>query len=240
VSDPGILAPHGYPDWQRQFSVADVRLLNISNVAANPTSTQGPFFVGTFPGLGVRAHLDSGRATLQLDFYADSGLTQLVDGHAIFLDAGSFVRIRVPVLGPFLSVTVTDDTGAGSQYDLILNLHHSPNANQQPDPNTNALINFTGVSVGAGATRNDQAAFVRPGWAYLQHRNALATSTTRLQYLSNAGVWATIYERINVADTDAQLVLLPAAPVRIQVINTTGAAGLFSHYLNGMPGIGSL
>lgn len=239
MTDPGVITPQGYPDWQPVTTQANVRLLTLNNQAANPTDVRGPFFVGNFPTIGIDYHLDSGRAELIMDFAMDATFAPILYTHSIFIDALARCQVWVPVGGSVMRTTVRDDTGAGSQYDLNLTLGHQRGLLQATWEN-NLIVAITAANVGAGATRNDQSTRVRPGWAYFQHRTAATASTTRLQHLDTAGAWTTIYERINVADQPAQLVFLPSASMRVQVINQGAAAAVFSHYLVGMPGIGAI
>lgn len=230
MTDPGVLAPHGYPDWQRQVSVVDTRLDEQTNQAIGVNTVFGPYFVGNFQALGLLTFANAGRVRCSIGFFGDAALTLDFGSYDVRVDTNNSYFGSIPVLGPYARVAYSDETGAGSNIDFRLFLRHWRGVNQ-PSAESQLMINVNAVNIAAGATRNDPANFVWPATAYLCASNDSPTSEVRLQYLTSAGGWVTFYRVLNIASLVPTPVALPAMPVRLAVTNTSAALHVFTHSL---------
>lgn len=227
----GDLAPHGYPDWQPVRSVADIRLLDVINQAT--PGNHGPFFVGNYRSLGVRLSADFGRMTMQASYYQKADLTGIIAVQALRVNSASFFNGSLSILGPYVQVSLSDETGGGSQYDLSLALHqHLGNTQQACD--ANVLAAQTPVNIANGGTNIVQAFQVWPGLAsFIWHTAAAAPFNYFIELLTAAGIWAP-HAVISATTAEAPFLLqLPPIPVRVRVVNSSGAAADFYYSLIG-------
>jgi hypothetical protein len=228
----GDLSPHGFPDWQPVRAVADIRLLD-AIAQAVPTS-YGPFFVGNFPSLGIRLSTSGGRVALTASFYQNKDGTGIIAVEGLAVALNSFFNGSIAVLGPYVVVATIDEAGIGPTADLNLSLHHWKGMTQQSDV-ANILVAVSNASIGAGATRNDQASQVWAGAAHLKYGTNATSSNINLQYLDSGGVWTTFWNKNSATQEDGAIVYLPPRPIRMQAINNDAASKGFSYYLVAEP-----
>lgn len=220
----------GYPDWQRRSSVADQVLLYYTGRVAVANDQFGPFYVGNVPQLFVRMRATVGNVLMQLQFYADQALTQLVSAFTVESRALVQFSQTVSVQAPWLKVVVAEAVGGNMTYDAAVTCASSPGY-QMTGPSDATLISAIDTAIGAASGVNvysARAAYGRATWtAYCNTGNWNA-------YMGYRDIFGTIIyvDFISgVMGPTTRNIFIGAGQTTIRVFNF-GAAGLFEAFLS--------
>lgn len=223
---------HGYPDWNRVASQADVRYAGINRLTA-VTFTEGPFFVGNLPAVGLYLEATTNPWRVEIEFHNESALNFILGRYTVELaTTGVTFNQVVPVLGPWMAVRFVTP-GAGGEYVLRAwgtALPALPGLAADP-----ILFSIVNQNVNAGATFTGDATRVWPGEACWYVQSGLATWFATLQGRDTTGAVTRLNLYTQASLVMPQTVFLPALTPRLTFTNSTGAAGTFSASLVARP-----
>lgn len=101
---------HGYPDWNRQSAQSDLVVFYKAAEPLAALSTSAAMFVGGMPSLYLAFSATGVRNRIQFSFYADQGLTLLIDQDAVTTSQNGGFTGSITVFGPWVTITVESDT----------------------------------------------------------------------------------------------------------------------------------
>lgn len=225
-------ASHGYPDWGRSISAADIEVLAGTTVITASPTTIGPFFVGNFTYL--YAELLTAVNAAQFEFIwrpsetspfsvARRAVTSLpaIEADGTLPNLGPWVEIEVSVAATPTTVThrVWQTMSRGARRTTV---------------GGGGIFAVDGTAVGGGVTRTDNAPAVRWGWGWWSARLEDAVGgrmrLLTVDYLGNTNLlayWG------NGDGPVATPILLPSHPIRSEVFN--GDGGPHPFYLSLYP-----
>lgn len=217
---------HDHPDWQRTISAADIEVLAGTTVVAASPTVLGPFFVGNSPYLYVELLTAVNAAEFEF-IWRPSETSPFSIGRRRVTSLPSIQAAgSLPNLGPWVEISIlvaaTPTTVTHRVWQTV-----SRGAGTTSVGN-GAIFALDGVNVNAGVTRTDNAANVRWGWHWWNARLEDGVSgrmrLLSVDYLGNTyllGYWG------NGDGPVGTPILVPAAPVRSEVLNGDGIAHPF-------------
>lgn len=231
--------PHGYPDWQRQLSVADTQLITNTaiTVGIGATVNRGPFYIGNYPAVTCSFTSAPGRFQIALRWFADEALTQFITDTRVRIDTSFAFTGAVSVKGPWLQVRIINEGAAGTSIATGLTTTSHIGMEQPTVPDQNILVRQTGISVAAGATRTDDASRVWGGPVAVSFDTDAVAYSFRIQNMDSAGVFNS-YMRLDDAGRQPPFIYyLPLTPVRLLFVNNDAAARSYRAALVGDVGV---
>lgn len=227
---------HGYPDWQRQVAVADTILGAAETVNTSTSEITERFYVGAFPTIWFQVSSSFGRMRIDMQFFnADTGGVN-IDTWQMRVRSTRELSFAVPVIAPFMSLRFSDEIGTGSELSWSAALTQASGVDNG-NPEGNIIIQRTGLSVAAGATRTDESEWVWPGRAVCSFDTGATNYRFRLEQINSAGTWVEFIEVANAGRVPPFDVYLPPTPIRASFRNDDAGAQLYRVYLTGDPGI---
>lgn len=227
--------PHGYPDWQRQFSVADVLFFQTGATSTSVDVTRGPFYTGNNTHLGVRFFSNNNGFRLTLDWFADAALTKKLATSGVEIAAlGAFHQTMV-VLGPWVRATISPGATVPASFGLTLWAAAGPF--MPLDLASAGILVSNSQVVNAGATVHVTTTRAHSGAAVLTWRHDPATWAMALSILDRNGAVATQF--LNVANaigaSGIATIYLPPSTIDVTLQNTSGANGSMRTFLTALP-----
>jgi hypothetical protein len=106
------MAPTGYTDWQR-VNYANGQLLFNINAFVKVARTDGPFNVQAWNSVAVQLFTlgTSDSYKVDLNWYADAAKAVQLATDTVLIGQDYLAQIPIPVLGPYLFVTITPKAG---------------------------------------------------------------------------------------------------------------------------------
>jgi hypothetical protein len=226
---------HGTPDWSEPAVATDVVFQPRVAVANDAGTIYGPFFVGFSPFVGVRIDAAGvGAGSFTFGFYADAGLTSILDAHEIGIQNNGRLSASLRSLGPWMIVTTLPSAATMSFTWALFSADREFVA--QPSATANVLVSQVATPIGVGATVTTTPSRIWPGMAFVMSKIAAGTHEVFLRSITPAGALVTIFHGAYVAGLGARdLVPLTGHQVRMDVFNTSGGATNFDAYLVGVP-----
>lgn len=223
--------PHGFPDWGRFANVADNVYFDQTVPDIDAATTYGPFFVGDVPYIYLHFEPIINNQAVAIDFYTDAATTNRIGEYGFEVPNGYNVRQSMPVLASYVKMRVTPNAINSSFLAELTSMGAGGRIPSSTALSTR-LIGLNSTAIGAGATVQSSAGNVWPGEAVWSVRTNVATFDAFLESEDRNGVF-TILDHFTQASTERwRTVMLPPTGYRIRVVNTSGAAGTVSFYLN--------
>lgn len=220
----------GYPDWQRVDTRVQGALLYAAAQPVTLLVTLGTFYVANLERVMFSMILTgSGAYKVRVLWYNDQALSQLVAETDVVINTDSFTwRQSLPVVSQWMRVQVVPITGGVGD---TMQVSIVPNSNPVPLSQSNSplVIALDGTSIGAGATQVFVSGFVIPGPAVVSANSISPKWFLNVQFLNNAGTWQNL-DQWNQAAASLTVnadVVLPSAPVRLQIGNQDVSARTF-------------
>jgi hypothetical protein len=210
---------HGYSDWRRAVSRADVVWIDASGEVINAQTTYGPFFVGADQFTGLAATASVGDLDVWFRYFSDvTGALQLTESH-VELRQGCRVDWSFHSRGPYVSVTVTA-AAYPATYDLKLFSTGESGFGHPFFGRSNCILSAGPVNVGAGVTAVFPAARIWPGEAYWHGYFEGGTSNrVLLQHVNYVGQVFNLDYGSQAVPAVGRNVFLPAGLVQISAFN---------------------
>lgn len=220
----------GYPDWQRVDTRVQAALFYAAALPVTLLVNVGTFYVANLERVMFSMILTgSGAYKVRVLWYNDQALSQLVAETDVVINTDSFTwRQSLPVVSQWMKVqTVPITAGGGDTMQVSI----VPNSNPVPLSQSNSplVIAQDGVSIGAGATPVFTSGFVIPGPAVVSANSISPKWFLNVQFLNNAGTWQNLdqWNQGAASLTVNADVVLPSAPVRLQIGNQDVSAHTF-------------
>lgn len=206
----------GYPDYQTQSLQSSIVIKSLSGFTASGT-IYGPFYCGAMPFVTVDAQVVTPRATVQIGWFSDLAATILVGRDELNIAPGIPGRITLPVIAPYMSITVSF---AGGVTDLITGsvVMSASKSNQASGPDA-ILLSAQGVAILNGAAINVNTTLVRAGVATFTGATGAPTYTFELYAIDANGSVFYLTEFNQVQGRRPYLVNVPAMPLRVTIRN---------------------
>jgi len=226
--------PHGYPDWGRFIAQGDKLYIGESVVGGGISATRGPHFVGDVPALYMRFVNATNPVKIEMQFQDTDPPSIFHPGHTFELPAPGEVQIVVPVMGPWVLITLTFSAGAVT-WSLTLASASAKGTGLGGNITDNILFSQVGTAVGAGATVTIDTSFIRPGPALLNIDTSLATWLATLSARSYLAVLTRLDTITHLHSLEPRHEYLTPSQIRFTFQNTTGAPGAFTAALTSRP-----
>lgn len=228
------LVSHGYPDFNRVISQADVTLLHEVNVLINASTDKPLGFVGQLPYIGISFQSLGGAFRVWAAFYAEATYSTLLGVFAFDVSASGVFGGSVPIEGPFCKLTLFP-AAAGQHYSIDVWSSPAEFCSFVAQPDDNVLLSASGQSIGAGANTTFAATRTFPA------ESVLCVSTTAVSWVGH--IFGTDYQgnlkHIQFFTPGVtqynQLVYLPAMPVSLNLKNNDTGVKLFDFSLIARP-----
>lgn len=220
----------GYPDWQRVDTRVQGALFYAAAQPVGVFAVLGTFYVANLERVMFSVALTgSGAYKIQIMWYNDQALSQLVTETDVVVNTdGSNWRQSLPVVSQWMRVTITPVTanvGDTAKISIV------PNSNPVPLSQSNSplVIALDGVSIGATTTMTFTSGFVIPGPAVVSANSISPKWFLNVQFLNNAGSWQNLdqWNQGAASLTVNADVVLPSAPIRLQIGNQDASARTF-------------
>jgi len=226
------------PDWTPLQVVGNQVLLNVENTN-NPAYNSGIIFCGHVQFLSLQAGVGpvTGHLIVAVQFYDDSAGANATGAAIVYTPSfGTNIFDRIPVYGPFFSVTLSVATAA--LFSITVNGQNS-GAGPVAAYGSNILGSAVSTSYPVGAT-NIVIPTIVPGMAIAQIYSASVAMALEI-YDAPWGTLTTLLQVISTA-TDAASATAPVclsygSPVA-RISNTGGAAAVASWSLQSTRGFG--
>jgi hypothetical protein len=234
MTSPG---PQGFPDYGRLFTQANVLYDSEINKSISAQTHIGPFFVGNVEHVGLTLFAYNHGARFTFSYFADAALAVGLQVETIDLRPGTSFEETIPVLGPWLQVTV-DLTAYPDHVDFQLWHAAGPFLMQGGDPFGTVLISVDGVNVGANSAATDVATRAHMGWAqWSATMDAAAAWNHKLQVISFSGQTTTLEYTSTDTGRRSGLIFLPAGVAQIVSSNADAVPRARHVFLHALPGV---
>lgn len=247
-------ALHGFPDYQRSLSVADLQVtLANTAVAAGTFATIGPLDMRSYQSFqlvadcrGVAPITAYGRVLMTLRWTDDSAATNVVyqetwewvpEGEPAVSNQSPFgtVQLHDAVHGPFLTVLIRNNgvDGMNVRGQVLGNSRSVPNLYVRNKGRIDQVQELDTDTLLVNTTNNTIAAVTAEEWSL-----PLAPGPAYYWFVSNAGAMnftlitpdGTVWEQIGLAGAQARGTLyLPRAAIRLEVFNAGGLSSYTAH-----------
>lgn len=222
--------PHGYPDYGRVVAQADKRLDRLSVPDIDAVTNYGPYFTGDAPFVDIGFVSGVGAFRIELRYYADAALTIQTNAYGMDILNGMIINLTFPVKGPYLQFRVTP-AAINSSFDCDLTVMGDGMSDGGGSSRTPIVLSDLNRNVAGGGNFAATSVWLAPGPAVWNVYTFLATWEARLEALDFNGVALRLDTANNTQGNFSRLVYLPLRPIRLTVLNTTGAAGNFNYSL---------
>lgn len=225
---------HGYPDWARYSARADKVLADFSDPDIDALEVLGPFFVGDSPCLAVFFTAVTNGFRLAFNFYSDEAGTSYVTSHIFSIAALGRIEQTIPVLGPWMTVTV-DPSAVNSSYMTVIATAFTPALQDAGSGSDNILYSVFATNFAVGTTIVNLTD-VRPGPSNLYVILPPVLSDVRLYSRNYLGLLVFLTNVVGNGNTAERRIYLPNTTLQLQIINAGGAPAAFTTVLSGQVG----
>lgn len=216
----------GYPAWQRIGNYDSGSLWTIDTGSVITQTTSPILNVSRYAYLGGRIQEVQSACYVAVQWYADAAATVAIAGRNIALSnlIGQPAIIRLPNLGPYCKIIVTQLTGGNYHFKGLVfgtNRVHP----LEFIPASPVLIDVQSQAIGAGSTVQFYPTDYYSGPVQLLVEGGQAAQLT-MGWLTNAGAWDLFFVTNVPAGTfqPFSAIVTPPGAWRVAVENTGGAA----------------
>lgn len=228
------LVSHGYPDFNRVVSQADVLFVSQTNITISGATTYPMGYVGNQPFVGIKVFSTVGSFRVHVRFWTDATLSIPLAGFGFDIGPLGSCTTSVPVGGPFCTVIVTPDA-PNRTFGMHVWSAPAEFGAAFVEGDDNVLLGAQGQGIGAGANTTFTAVSTIPGFAIV---NASTTATNwvgHLTYVDYLGAVHHLHFFAPTVKTYTQLIFLPAMPVALNLQNNDAAAQSFDFSIIARP-----
>lgn len=222
--------PQGSPDWSRQAPWSDQVFFNYTGRVFSGAETYTAIYVGNIRALLINFHPNSNVGRLQLRWYADPALSQLVNTDTIDVGAVQRIERTIRPYAPYLQISVGVAGVAPFTYDLYVASVSDvdmPRIRSQ----SNILIAQTSVAIAAATTVSVAASASHLGSAWWQVYTSGTNYSGTLLTTDFTGAATTFASFTSGAGTAGQRVYLPGGIITATVTNSDAAPHGYWLYL---------
>lgn len=227
MTTPGI----GYPDYQAYANVRNT--VTDSGLVSVPIAglDLGTFLFTNYASMQVIAVCLGGSVTLKMTGKAASGIASVQPSLLVDMTANTTLNVVLPVLGPAVDFSMSNNSASGKQAEMIVNAIQYP---------VNGLISGIGpllegeqnVTVGAGLQHNFFPLNIAAGKAVLHYQEFTAGIASEIFISaldSNGNITHDIFSATGTALIVNQEIQLPLAPIQVGIVNQ-GAAPMVASW----------
>lgn len=215
----------GHPDWQTYPNWRGVPLVYTNQAFPVGNTSFGLFAVQNYQSVLVEVGISSDQCSILFEFWADQAKTQIVDNYNLILNAGTLVKLILPVPANFMDVIVRNTSANPESLLISVTPVNIPASRPMFFGNTN-VISQSNVNLAANGVDTFQLPFIQPGLAhwFVNPHDATGKLTFALFAGSATQQGGQVYRTDAPTAPDQRLIGLSDRAYFIQVTNNDGAA----------------
>lgn len=218
---------HGFPDYGRYVARAAKIFTNIENAAVSIQVDHGPYFVGDIANIGIDYGAVSCDTRVIYSWYADQALTTLLGSHTFSVRGSGELNVAIPVIGPWLRVSVAPISGSGT-YSLALFETSHATTRITWSSGDSVLSGVNDLSIPSLGTTVVDIFRTWPGWASFTIITDATDWYARIFSINAFGTSKLAAAWDEKSGTRSAQIILPPTMTALHVRNGDAAAKLFS------------